>query len=141
MRADRLGSYSMEATLAGTPSLFRLKSIRRYCRLCPPPWWRAVIRPWSFRPARFRIPTVKPFSGFVRESSEKSETLAPRRPGVVGLYLRTGIGLRTLRLEDLDGVAAGQGDQRPLLTTATPAPPAPPPAWDPGQRGRPTPGR
>ena len=33
MRAVRLGSYSMVATLAGTSSLFRLKSIMRYWRL------------------------------------------------------------------------------------------------------------
>src|SRR5919199_757997 len=37
MRAERLGSYSMVATRAGTPSLSRLKSMRRYRRLCPPP--------------------------------------------------------------------------------------------------------
>src|SRR5437773_939715 len=72
-------------------------------------------------PDMMRSPTFMPFSGCVRESSEKSETLAPRRPGVVGLYLRTGIGLRPLRFEDLDGVAAGQGDQRPLLIGAAPA--------------------
>ena len=29
MRADRLGSYSMCATFAGTPSLSRLKSMMR----------------------------------------------------------------------------------------------------------------
>ena len=33
MRALRLGSYSMAATLAGTPSLSRLKSMIRYCCL------------------------------------------------------------------------------------------------------------
>ncbi len=32
-RAERLGSYSIAATLAGTPSLLRLKSIRRYMTL------------------------------------------------------------------------------------------------------------
>ena len=45
MRQLRFGSYSMAATLAGTPSLFRLKSMMRYCCLWPPPWWRAVLRP------------------------------------------------------------------------------------------------
>ena len=29
MRAERLGSYSIEATVAGTPSLRRLKSMMR----------------------------------------------------------------------------------------------------------------
>jgi len=29
MRADRFGSYSIAATLAGMPNLFRLKSMRR----------------------------------------------------------------------------------------------------------------
>ena len=29
MRAERFGSYSIEATFAGTPSLTRLKSMRR----------------------------------------------------------------------------------------------------------------
>src|SRR3972149_3913 len=37
MRAVRFGSYSTCATLAGTPSLFRLKSTWRYRRLLPPP--------------------------------------------------------------------------------------------------------
>ena len=37
MRAVRLGSYSMCATFAGTPSLFRRKSTIRYRRLVPPP--------------------------------------------------------------------------------------------------------
>ena len=45
MRQLRFGSYSMAATLAGTPSLTRLKSMRRYWRLWPPPRWRAVLRP------------------------------------------------------------------------------------------------
>ena len=45
MRQLRFGSYSMAATLAGTPSLVRLKSMMRYCCLWPPPRWRAVLRP------------------------------------------------------------------------------------------------
>ena len=45
MRHERFGSYSMAATLAGTPSLVRLKSMMRYWRLWPPPRWRAVLRP------------------------------------------------------------------------------------------------
>src|ERR687886_534191 len=46
MRALRFGSYSMCATLAGTPSLScRRKSISRYARLWPPPLCPAVQRP------------------------------------------------------------------------------------------------
>ncbi len=41
----RLGSYSMAATLPGTPNLSRLKSMRRSIRLAPPPRWRTVTRP------------------------------------------------------------------------------------------------
>ena len=85
----RLGSYSMCATLAGTPSLSRRKSITRYRRLLPPPWCRVVIRPCAFRPARFRPFATSERSGLARVISSKEDTLAPRRPGVVGLYLRT----------------------------------------------------
>ena len=71
MRAVRFGSYSMCATLAGTPSLStRLKSIRRYWRLWPPPWCRVVIRPWALRP---------PFLG-----SGAQQRLLRRRPGDLG---------------------------------------------------------
>ena len=45
MRQLRFGSYSMAATLAGTPSLMRRKSTMRYRCLWPPPLWRAVLRP------------------------------------------------------------------------------------------------
>src|SRR5881227_2666200 len=89
MRAVRLGSYSMCATLAGTPSLSaRLKSITRYARLWPPPWCRVVIRPWTLRPPFLGSGRTSDFSGSVRVTSTKSATLEPRRPGVVGLYLR-----------------------------------------------------
>ena len=49
----RFGSYSMVLTVAGTPSLRRLKSMRRYMRREPPPRWYAVMRPLLFRPPRF----------------------------------------------------------------------------------------
>ena len=65
MYADRLGSYSIAATLAGTPSLVRLKSIRRYRRLAPPPRWRAVLRPLALRPPDFLSPSTRDFSGSV----------------------------------------------------------------------------
>ncbi len=91
MRALRFGSYSMCATFAGTPSLLRRKSMIRNRRLFPPPWWRMVIRPLLFRPARLRPFWTSDFSGLSRVISSNPETLAPRRPGVVGLYLRTAI--------------------------------------------------
>src|SRR2546430_13934167 len=114
MRALRLGSYSMAATLAGTPSLFRLKSTMRYCRLWPPPRWRAVLRPWALRPPVLGLGASNDRSGFDFVISEKSETVWNRRPGLVGLRLRSGMALSFLRLEQIDAVADGQGDDGPL---------------------------
>src|SRR4051794_4208612 len=79
----------MCATFAGTPSLsLRRKSITRYARLWPPPWWRVVTLPWTLRPPLPCSGRISDFSGVERVISAKSETLEPRRPGVVGLYLR-----------------------------------------------------
>src|ERR671927_366186 len=91
MYAERFGSYSMCATLAGTPSLRRLKSILRYRRLAPPPRWRDVLRPWVLRPPDFLSPSVKDFSGSERVISAKSGYVTKRRPGDVGFGLRIGI--------------------------------------------------
>src|SRR5204862_5085607 len=88
MRADRFGSYSIAATFAGTPSLVRLKSICRYRRLCPPPWWRRVMRPFTFRPPLFLSAPVRLFSGSLFVISSNEETDMKRRPGEVGLYRR-----------------------------------------------------
>src|SRR3954449_12783360 len=128
MRAVRFGSYSMCATFAGTPSLSdRLKSIRRYWRLCPPPWCRAVILPCTLRPPRLCSGRSSDFSGVDRVISAKSATLEPRRPGVVGLYLRIAIDLPPLAdraAEGLDTVTVSQLDHRALgrlaLTEARP---------------------
>src|SRR5436190_4692374 len=118
MRAVRFGSYSMCATLAGTPSLStRLKSISRYWRLWPPPWWRVVTRPWALRPPRLGSGRSRDFSGVDRVISAKSATLEPRRPGVVGLYLRIGMKQNPLAdraAEGLDAVALSQLDHRAL---------------------------
>ena len=84
----RLGSYSIAATLAGMPSLRRLKSILRYSRLAPPPRWRAVLRPWALRPPDLRSPSTSDFSGSVFVISAKSGYVEKRRPGLVGLGLR-----------------------------------------------------
>src|SRR4051794_15640085 len=91
MRALRLGSYSMAATLAGTPSLFRLKSTMRYCCLWPPPRCRAVLRPYAFRPPVLGLGASSVFSGLLLVISEKSDTVWKRRPGLVGLRFRRGI--------------------------------------------------
>src|SRR6185437_14318019 len=87
----------MCATLAGTPSLsLRRKSITRYARLWPPPWCRVVIRPVLLRPPLLCSGRTSDFSGAVRVTSTKSATLEPRRPGVVGLYLRIPIYIPSL---------------------------------------------
>src|SRR5918993_1928885 len=91
MYAERLGSYSVAATRAGTPSLRRLKSMMRYRRLAPPPRWRDVLRPLALRPPLFFRPSVNPFSGLVFVISAKSGYVTKRRPGDVGLGLRIGI--------------------------------------------------
>src|SRR3954454_6313838 len=91
MRAERFGSYSIAATFAGTPSFRRLKSMTRYRRLWPPPWWRVVTRPLLLRPHFFVTGSSKLFSGFVFVTSSKVDTDMKRRPGLVGLYLRIGI--------------------------------------------------
>src|ERR1700682_3152281 len=117
MLAVRFGSYSMCATLAFTPSLsLRRKSITRKARLWPPPLCRVVIRPWALRPPRPCSGRTSDFSGVERVISAKSDTLAPRRPGVVGLYLRIAMSVKSLSLstcrlgrcsEQVDRLAAG----------------------------------
>src|SRR5215212_6885412 len=105
MYAVRLGSYSIAATRAGTPSLRRLKSTIRYRRLAPPPRCRAVLRPLTLRPPDFLRPSVSDFSGFVFVISAKSGKVRKRRPGDVGLGLRTGIQIGLQALEDRDRIA------------------------------------
>src|SRR5829696_5178863 len=105
----------MAATLAGIPSLRRLKSILRYSRLAPPPRWRAVLRPWALRPPDLRRPSTSDFSGSVFVTSEKSGYVENRRPGLVGLGLRMAmlllLALEALQaLEDRDGVARAHLD-------------------------------
>src|SRR5215510_3194612 len=104
----------MCATLAGTPSLsWRRKSIKRYARLCPPPLCRVVILPCTLRPPLPCSGRTSDFSGVDRVISAKSETLAPRRPGVVGLYLRMPISTQSSSsggraAEDLDRLAVSR---------------------------------
>src|SRR3954452_423061 len=93
----------------------------RYARLWPPPWCRVVIRPWLLRPPFLGSGRTRDFSGVVRVISAKSATDEPRRPGVVGLYLRIAMfsqsysarsGDRTS--EDVDAVAGGEADDGAL---------------------------
>src|SRR5919202_6353857 len=60
----------------------------RYARLWPPPWCRVVTRPALLRPPLLVSGRTSDFSGSDRVISTKSATDEPRRPGVVGLYLR-----------------------------------------------------
>src|SRR6185437_1404428 len=46
------------------------------------------MRPCAFRPPWPCSGRTSDFSGVERVTSEKSDTLEPRRPGLVGLYLR-----------------------------------------------------
>src|SRR5512140_3303479 len=50
--------------------------------------WRVVMRPALLRPPVLVSGRTSDFSGVERVISTKSATLEPRRPGVVGLYLR-----------------------------------------------------
>src|ERR1700728_3368770 len=113
MRALRFGSYSMAATLAGIPSLFRRKSTIRYCCLWPPPRWRAVLRPWLLRPPVPDLVTTSVRSGRSFVISLESDELWKRRPGLVGLRLRSAI-VSSSAFEELDAVVAHEADDRAL---------------------------
>src|SRR5680860_270302 len=92
----------------------------RYARLWPPPLCRVVMRPWLLRPPFFGSGRTSDFSGVDRVTSTKSATEEPRRPGVVGLYLRIAISSLDLdlcsssrsahRAEDVDPLTLGQTD-------------------------------
>src|SRR3954452_19024108 len=98
----------------------------RYARLWPPPWCRVVIRPWLLRPPFLGSGRVSDFSGVVRVISTKSATDEPRRPGVVGLYLRIAMCLQSSNprrsgdraSEDVDAVTLGEADDRALRVLA-----------------------
>src|SRR2546430_17381386 len=88
MRAVRFGSYSIAATLAGTANFSRRKSMRRYCRLWPPPRYRAVMWPLLLRPPVRRRGSTSDFSGVVFVISPKAATERNRVAGVPGLNRR-----------------------------------------------------
>src|SRR5512145_2816870 len=110
MRAVRLGSYSISATRPGIPNLFRLKSILRYCRLCPPPRCRLVRWPWLLRPPDCFLGSSSDFSGVERVISSKPETERNRVPDVIGRNCLMLISA----LEHGDRVAFLEGDDRLL---------------------------
>src|SRR5664280_3332672 len=89
-----------------------------------------MIRPWLLRPPVFGFGDTRDFSGVVRVTSTKSATLEPRRPGVVGLYLR--IPMTCVRpyssglSEQVDAVAVGHGHDGALRVRAAPRPVARP---------------
>src|SRR6218665_1606283 len=93
----------------------------RYARLCPPPWWRVVMRPVELRPPVLWRGRTSDFSGVERVISTKSATLEPRRPGVVGLYLRIPMSSQSFSAdratEDVDRALA-EGDDRTLRVLA-----------------------
>src|SRR5919109_1615682 len=110
MRAVRLGSYSISATRPGIPNLFRLKSIFRYWRLCPPPRCREVRWPRLFRPPDFFMGSSSDFSGASRVISSNPDTLRNRVPAVMGRNCLMLISA----LEHGDGVAFLERDDRLL---------------------------
>src|SRR5690606_18227953 len=56
------------------------------------------MRPWLLRPPFLGSGSTSDFSGVVRVISAKSATLEPRRPGVVGLYLRIAMSVASYQL-------------------------------------------
>src|SRR3989338_3268222 len=91
MRLVRFGSYSIAATVPGTPILFCLKSITLNKRLCQPsrPWRPEEIRPLLSRPYDFLKPCLCDFKGSISVNIEKSYPCICRLDGVVGLYCFT----------------------------------------------------
>src|SRR4029077_4604477 len=83
----RFGSYSIAATLAGTPTLSRRKSTWRYCFLCPPPRCQITISPWLLRPPERFFGSSSAFSGSCLVMWLLSTTVINRRDAVYGLKL------------------------------------------------------
>src|SRR5581483_3451799 len=72
-------------------SFTRLKSMIQERRLWPPPWWRVVIRPLTFRPPVFLSGAVSERSGSDFVISSNDETVMNRLPGLVGLNFLSAI--------------------------------------------------
>src|ERR1700677_1039516 len=91
MREERLGSYSIEATLPGTPYLSRLKSIRRSFCLWPPPWCLMVKSPELRRPPVRCLTASSGLCGRLVVMSSFTRVVWKRSGGVIGLYVLIGI--------------------------------------------------
>src|SRR3954468_23039352 len=87
MRAERFGSYSIEATVAGIPVLSRLKSMTRYCCLCPPPMNREVMSPELGRPPVRFLGSSNALCGRLVVISSLTSVVLKRCVGVIGLYV------------------------------------------------------
>src|SRR5688572_21038993 len=74
------------------------------------------MRPWLLRPPFLGSGSVRDFSDVVRVISAKSATLEPRRPGVVGLYLRMAMPTQSSARarEDVDALTGSNADDRAL---------------------------
>src|SRR6478609_577638 len=75
--------------------------------------WRVVMRPALLRPPLLASGRTSDFSGVDRVISTKSATLEPRRPGVVGLYLRIPIVCDPQFPNRLDQSLTRSGDRTP----------------------------
>src|SRR5881628_1022322 len=127
MRAVRFGSYSTLATRAGMANLSRRKSMRRYCRLCPPLMYRLVIWPLLLRPPVRFSGSSSDFSGVVFVTSAKSETERNRVAEVTGLNCRMPMSAlehrdRVTLLEGHDRLFPGRPPARPGDREAAGAP-------------------
>src|SRR5271168_341938 len=103
MREERLGSYSIEATLPGTPNLSRLKSIRRSFCLWPPPWCLMVKSPELRRPPVRCFTASSGLCGRLVVISSFTRVVWKRSVGVIGLYVLIGIFLAHLHRVDVVG--------------------------------------
>src|SRR6266567_4355031 len=113
MRAERPGSYSIPLTTAGMPTFSRRKSTSRSMRLCPPPRWRTVMRPYEFRPLPRFLGESRLFSGVFFVISSLVSCVMYRRAGEVGLSVRIPMALGPL--DQLDLVTGRQRHDRRLL--------------------------
>src|SRR5258708_2834603 len=86
MRDERLGSYSIETTVPGTPVLSRLKSMARSLRLCPPPRCQTVMSPELRRPPVRGLISVSALCGLLAWMSSFTIVVMNLRDGVIGLY-------------------------------------------------------
>src|ERR1700761_6064159 len=91
MREERLGSYSIVATLPGTPNFSRLKSIRRSFCLCPPPWCRTGMPPELRRPPVRCLDASSGLCGFSVVMSSFTSVVWNRSVGVIGRNVLIGI--------------------------------------------------